>query len=93
MSTAFNKEPCTLIDKTGNSIVVKSKDGTLYKRNSCIVKKFEECGDAFSDGKTGGNLDLSETRVDSSNKEVKSNLGDVKSNSCDVRSPWPIRNI
>ena len=82
-----------MIDKTGNSVIVKSKDGTLYKRNSSFVKKFEERDDTFSDGETDGNLDLSETKVDSPNKEVKSNLGDVQSNSCDVRSPRPIRNV
>ena len=31
-----------MIDKVGNSVVVQTKDGNIYKRNSSFVKSFEE---------------------------------------------------
>ena len=42
LSTAFNPEPFTIIEKHGNSVVIQSNEGEKYKRNVTHVKKFIE---------------------------------------------------
>ena len=42
MDTPYHSEPYQLLQKNGNSCVVKSPDGVCYKRNSEFVKKYQE---------------------------------------------------
>lgn len=42
LSTTFNPEPFTILEKHGNSVVVQSNEGEKYKRNVTHVKKFIE---------------------------------------------------
>ena len=39
-STPFNPEPFTIVNKTGNSVIVASPKGAQYSRNTSHVKKF-----------------------------------------------------
>lgn len=39
-TTPFNKVPHTVINKTGNSVIVQSPTGARYSRNSTCVKKY-----------------------------------------------------
>ena len=40
LSTAFNPNPCKVISKTGNSLVVESPTGNQYSRNTSHVKQY-----------------------------------------------------
>ncbi|XP_061176109.1 uncharacterized protein K02A2.6-like [Saccostrea echinata] len=42
MDTPYHAEPYKLVQKTGNSCVVKSSEGVLVKRNSEFVRKYQE---------------------------------------------------
>ncbi len=41
-STPFNPSPCTVVERSGNSVVVETSQGVQYKRNVTAVKKFHE---------------------------------------------------
>ena len=45
LSTAFNPNPCKVISKTGNSLVVESPTGNQYSRNTSHVKQYIREGD------------------------------------------------
>ncbi|XP_062578034.1 uncharacterized protein K02A2.6-like [Saccostrea cucullata] len=76
MDTPYHVEPYTLVQKTGNSCVVKSPEGVLVKRNSEFVKKYQE-PESVSDIPENPS-DLSEPSVESS------------ANSDDVPSAAPV---
>ena len=40
LDTPFAPVPLTVVDKTGNSVVVQSQEGVKYSRNTSHVKKF-----------------------------------------------------
>ena len=42
MSTPFAPEAHEVVTKTGNSVVIESRDGVQLKRNNTHVKKYEE---------------------------------------------------
>ena len=46
-STTFNPNPCLVVRKSGNSLIVESPDGVQYSRNSSHVRKYVT---ASSDG-------------------------------------------
>ena len=50
MTTPYNPEPYTLVEKHGNSVVVQSPDGVRYKRNSTHVRKYNRPVTESSDG-------------------------------------------
>ena len=45
LSTAFNPNPCKVVSKTGNSLVVESPTGNQYSRNTSHVKQYIREGD------------------------------------------------
>ena len=92
LSTPFRKDPCTVVDKIGNSVVVENKDGVMYRRNSSFVKKFHERNKE-------PDIDNNEQieNVDDSTSEVEAGNGtqsnDVISDTVNVRSPRPTRTV
>ncbi|XP_062576186.1 uncharacterized protein K02A2.6-like [Saccostrea cucullata] len=76
MDTPYHAVPYQLVQKTGNSCVVKSPEGVLVKRNSEFVKKYQE-PESVSDIPESLS-DLSEPSVESS------------ANSDDVPSAAPV---
>ena len=42
LTTAFNSVPHTVINKTGNSLIVEAPSGAQYSRNTSFVKRFIE---------------------------------------------------
>ena len=88
LSTTFHKEPFTLLDKSGNSVVVRDKDGVKYKRNSTFVKKFEENNNdqLRVEDNNDLNVPVKDSNVDSPSDVLPSEI-------TKTQSPRPSRNI
>ena len=65
-STTFNPNPCLVVRKSGNSLIVESPDGVQYSRNSSHVRKYVTASsDGDADTAAGTNDDTPTTRPES----------------------------
>ena len=65
-STTFNPNPCLVVHKSGNSLIVESPDGVQYSRNTSHVRKYVTApSDGDADTAAGTNDDTPTTRPES----------------------------
>ncbi|KAK2176541.1 hypothetical protein NP493_657g01048 [Ridgeia piscesae] len=71
LTTTFGATPFTVVNKTGNSLVVESPEGVQYSRNTTHVRKYLSGMDAAPRKESDNRDDAKTTRDSSTSREEK----------------------